>query len=200
MLFGYAGGAIAIGLRLLAEQAAPVPSAAAPEVSSPPAVVAETAPADAAPQEPPPASPPPNAVDARAPKTADAPTPKKSASVAEVMRETEGDQPFVEQDPKPASGWPYFIGGAAAALVGGVLLFPCAMDANDHTSIEDREDPCDNGRGILGLTALGASVTLCVLGFSQNSKRKAWKRRHQPPRVVPLIGHDALLLGYTGTF
>jgi hypothetical protein len=113
---------------------------------------------------------------------------------------TQNDQPFVEADPKPAPGWPYFIAGGAVAAVGGVLLFPCMMSANGHSS-DPADDPCrDDAPRILGFTALVASVPLFVLGFVQTSKSKAWKRRNRTPRVVPMIGRDALLLGYTGSF
>jgi hypothetical protein len=112
---------------------------------------------------------------------------------------TQNDQPFVEADPKPAPGWPFLIAGAGVGGAGLLLLFPCMMDANDHTSPETRED-CPDAMRILGLTALLGSVPLFVIGFSKNSQRRAWKRRHQPPRVVPMIGRDALLLGYTGSF
>lgn len=53
---------------------------------------------------------------------------------------------------------------------------------------------------VLGLLALTASVPLFIIGFVQTSKRKAWKRRHQLPRIVPMVDRDALILNYTSTF
>jgi hypothetical protein len=183
MLVGCACGAIAIGLRLLAEQTASVPSAAAPEANSPPAAVAE-------------ASSPETPAPEKAEKKPERRAPVRVIRLDEVKRD---EQPFVDPDPKPASGWPFVIAGAGLVAVGGVLLFPCVMDANDHSSTEDRDD-CGDAPRILGLTALLVSAPFFLIGFAKNSQRKAWKRRQQPPRVVPLVTREALFLSYQGTF
>ncbi len=170
---------VAVGLRLMAAETAQVSTAAAPVVNSPPTVAAGNAES--------PASTP-----VRRAQT-------KVITVDEVMHETEVDPPFVNDDPKPSSGVPYFIVGGVVAAAGGVLLLPCLMSANSHSS-EIRNNSCHDEPRVLGLIALGASVPLVVMGFVQISKRKAWKRRNQLPRVVPMVDRDALVLNYTGTF
>jgi hypothetical protein len=167
---------------------APTPSAAAEQAAPEPAQPDDaTASATAAPTE----------------ASTEPATNTKAASVAEVMEETEDDDPFYRNDPKPKSGLGTLIPGWVLVGIGVLNL---ATSPICHTSAieESQQDLCFNLSIGIAIGGAAIGIPLLVVGYNQRAEFNEWKTRH--PNAAWLLNtqvaltQDGAALLYNGTF
>jgi hypothetical protein len=129
--------------------------------------------------------------------------PKKKESVEEVMRETEDDDPFYRNDPKPKTGMGTLIPGWVLVGIGALNLATSPI-CNTSAVEESQQDLCFKLSLGVGIAGVAIGVPLLIVGYGQRSTFNEWKSRH--PNASWLLNtqvaltRDGATLLYSGSF
>jgi uncharacterized membrane protein len=126
-----------------------------------------------------------------------------SARVAEVMAETEDDDPFFRNDPKPKSGLGTIIPGWVLVGIGVVNLATSPICRTSAVE-KSQQDLCFNLSIGVAIGGAAIGIPLLIVGYNQRAEFNEWKARH--PNATWLLNTQvALTQGgaavlYNGTF
>lgn len=133
---------------------------------------------------------------------AEQPPAEKNDETEALIAETEGDDPFHHQDPKPKTGMGTLIPGWV--LVGfGALNLATSPLCRTSAVRESDQDLCFNLSIGVGIAGFAIGIPLLIVGYGQRARFNEWKQRHRygwllNTQVAVTQGGAALL--YNGTF
>lgn len=129
--------------------------------------------------------------------------PKKKESVEEIVSETEDDDPFYRNDPKPKTGMGTLIPGWVLVGIGALNLATSPI-CNTSAVKESQQDLCFKLSLGVGIAGVAIGVPLLIVGYGQRSTFNEWKSRHPNAswllNTQVALARDGATVLYNGSF